>query len=233
MTYDACWEVCDIKKRVIRAVSFFSPEEASAAFALGPVRFRCNVCGRAHWSSGRHWVTCARNLDAALRTPTSPPLPRSYRPQGLRLVGEDRLCLPYWAEIVEATGRAGSITKVPMGFVGEASAVLSLEQASLEEHIRWSKERWWQELLSHLPDAARDGAEYAEISALSGGVRVRLASCDVWIYGVRDKAGRVYADVFKTLNSMFPHLVSRIGSPSGTSRVGWPRDGFFGNRNPF
>lgn len=48
----------------MRAVVFSSVEEAAAAFALGPVRFRCGVCGRIHISSGRGWVPCASRLRA-------------------------------------------------------------------------------------------------------------------------------------------------------------------------
>lgn len=44
------------------AAVFSSPEEAAAAFALGPVRFRCGVCKKVHVSSGRGWARCAALL---------------------------------------------------------------------------------------------------------------------------------------------------------------------------
>lgn len=42
---------------------FGSVVEAQAAFALGPVRFRCAVCGRKHWSSvPREWSGCFEKI---------------------------------------------------------------------------------------------------------------------------------------------------------------------------
>ena len=45
-----------------RGVLFDTLEEARAAFALGPVTFRCNVCGCFHRSAGNGWRSCAQRL---------------------------------------------------------------------------------------------------------------------------------------------------------------------------
>lgn len=46
----------------MKGVVFSSVGEARAAFSLGPVRFKCGVCGKVHRSSGRGWTPCASRL---------------------------------------------------------------------------------------------------------------------------------------------------------------------------
>lgn len=48
----------------MRGACFENLDEARAAFALGPMVFRCSVCGRAHRSAGGGWRPCARRLAA-------------------------------------------------------------------------------------------------------------------------------------------------------------------------
>ncbi|MEW5932063.1 MAG: hypothetical protein AB1816_00565 [Bacillota bacterium] len=47
-----------------RPVVFSDLEAARAAFALGPVAFRCTVCGRVHRSQAGGWQPCARRLES-------------------------------------------------------------------------------------------------------------------------------------------------------------------------
>lgn len=46
----------------VQAQVFDTLATARAAFALGPVKFRCNVCGRTHWSDSPAAVLCGQRL---------------------------------------------------------------------------------------------------------------------------------------------------------------------------
>lgn len=50
------------QRGVFQAAVFRSVQEAREAMKLGPVRFKCAVCGRTHWSHERGWERCVRRL---------------------------------------------------------------------------------------------------------------------------------------------------------------------------
>jgi hypothetical protein len=43
---------------------FNSVEAAVAAFSLGNVRFKCQVCGKSHYSSGKGWNRCMKKISS-------------------------------------------------------------------------------------------------------------------------------------------------------------------------
>lgn len=132
----------------MNAVSFSSVSEASAAFALGPVRFRCLKCDGAHRSSQKGWQKCAETLPSerfgGLVVRGCPPASLAI-PEKLMLVdGLPSLLRLGRRSVIEGLRRIDS----PEGSVGPFPEVLSLTVEAFDEAVLAARMKWWEEALS-------------------------------------------------------------------------------------
>lgn len=173
-----------------RGVTFSSLAEARAAFALGPVRYRCLACGRVHRSDAEEGRECLRLLADRYGWKAdgepAPPWPQ---------------CTPafLFVQYLWAQRYAG------LAFAASASRPLPRELLALDPHAdvreelrrcreelagelrRQADEAWsawraiveWQRELARLRPPA--GAEVTAYGPLSGGQEV------IWSYAVRPR----------------------------------------------